>query len=71
MAQVDVHRNSGKQSERIPYVVVVQSSIFDDYKRRVVVSVAIELLGKPVASLATEGGRIIDALDELLTRAWK
>lgn len=105
MAQFDVHRNSGNQRERIPYVVVVQSSIFDEYRRRVVVplvkaayvgkianprfnptfkiakttvvlhpleivSVAIELLGKPVASLAAEGDRIVDALDELLTRAW-
>ena len=37
MAQFDVHRNSGNQRERIPYVVVVQSSIFDEYRRRVVV----------------------------------
>jgi toxin CcdB len=36
-----------------------------------IVSVATELLGKPVTSLAAEGDRIIDALEELLTRAWK
>lgn len=37
MAQFDVHRNSGKNRDSIPYVVVVQSTLFDDYKRRVVV----------------------------------
>ena len=34
-----------------------------------IVSVAAELLGKPVASLAAQGDRIVDALEELLTRA--
>lgn len=37
MAQFDVHRNTGKQREFIPYVVVVQSSLYDSYRRRVVV----------------------------------
>jgi toxin CcdB len=37
MAQFDVHRNTGKNRENIPFVVVVQSSIFDDYTRHVVV----------------------------------
>lgn len=37
MAQFDVHRNPGKHADTIPYVVVVQSSQFDGYKRRVVV----------------------------------
>jgi toxin CcdB len=37
MAQFDVHRNRGQNRESIPYVVIVQSAIFDDYKRRVVV----------------------------------
>ena|SRR5487761_395186 len=37
MAQFDVHRNSGKQRDSIPYVVVVQSAIYDGYDRRVVV----------------------------------
>jgi len=37
VAQFDVHRNSGKQRDSIPYVVVVQSAIFDGYDRRVVV----------------------------------
>jgi toxin CcdB len=105
MAQFDVHRNSGNHADSIPYVVVVQSALFDDYSRRVVVplvksaavgsvanerfnptfkigrvsvvlhpleivSVAVDRLGKPVASLAAEGTRILNALDELLSRAW-
>jgi toxin CcdB len=37
MPQFDVHRNSGKHKDTIPFVVVVQSAQFDDYRRRVVV----------------------------------
>jgi toxin CcdB len=37
MPQFDVHRNSGNHRDTIPYVVVVQSTLFDGYKRRVVV----------------------------------
>jgi toxin CcdB len=37
MAQFDVHRNIGKHKDTIPFVVVVQSSQFDSYRRRVVV----------------------------------
>lgn len=108
MAQFDVHRNIGRQRESIPFVVVVQSSLFDKYRRRVVVplvsksalgedstvtgtrinpvfsvegvdvvlhpleivSVATDQLGEKVASLASEGIQITDALDELLTRSW-
>ncbi|MDK9713872.1 MAG: CcdB family protein [Sulfuritalea sp.] len=105
MAQFDVHRNIGKHRDDIPYVVLVQSSLYDSYRRRVVVpmvrkavlgkvsnprfnpsfrienvqvvlhpleivSVPIELLGEYVESLSSEGSRIMDALDELLTRAW-
>lgn len=35
--QFDVHRNCGKHKDTIPYVVVVQSAQFDNYRRRVVV----------------------------------
>lgn len=105
MAQFDVHRNTGKHRDDIPYVVLVQSSLYDSYRRRVVVpmvrkstlgkvsnprfnpafkieniqvilhpleivSVPNELLGEYVQSLSSEGSRIMDALDELLTRAW-
>jgi toxin CcdB len=106
MAQFDVHLNIGKHRADIPYVVVVQSSLYEAYRRRVVVplvrksvigkvanprlnptfkiqsisvvlhpleivSVANEQLGERVMSLAAEGQQIIDALDELLTRAWQ
>jgi toxin CcdB len=37
MAQFDVHENRGNSHNTIPYVVVVQSALFDDYRRRVVV----------------------------------
>jgi toxin CcdB len=37
MAQFDVHRNPGRHTDTIPFVVVVQSSQFDHYRRRVVV----------------------------------
>lgn len=105
MAQFDVHRNTGKHRDDIPYVVLVQSSLYDSYRRRVVVpmvrksalgkvsnprfnpsfkienvqvvlhpleivSVPNELLGEHVASLSSEGSRIMEALDELLTLAW-
>jgi toxin CcdB len=36
MPQFDVHRNTGRQKHAIPFVVVVQSSQFDSYRRRVV-----------------------------------
>jgi toxin CcdB len=37
MAQLDVHRNGGRHKNAIPLIVVVQSSQFDGYRRRVVV----------------------------------
>lgn len=105
MAQFDVHRNPGQHRDSIPFVVVVQSGIFDGYRRRVVVplvkrshvksiyrsrlnptftvkgvsvvlhpldvvSVPVDKLGKPVASLSQHGSRIVEALDELFTRVF-
>ncbi len=37
MAQFDVHKNIGKNKHAIPFVVIVQSSLYDKYRRRVVV----------------------------------
>ena len=37
MAQFDVHHNKGNLKEAMPFVVLVQSSQFDLYRRRVVV----------------------------------
>jgi toxin CcdB len=47
MAQFDVHRNTGRQKHAIPFVVVVQSSQFDNYRRRVVLPlVRASILGR-------------------------
>ena len=47
MAQFDVHRNTGKHRDSIPFVVIVQSSLFSDYRRRIVVPlVRKSVLGK-------------------------
>lgn len=108
MAQFDVHRNTGRHRDAIPFVVVVQSSLFDTYRRRVVVplvlksslgvtasitgsklnpvftidgqevvlhplemvSIATEQLGEKAGTLADDGLKVSDALDELLTRSW-
>jgi toxin CcdB len=37
MAQFDVHRNTGRQKEAIPFVVIVQSAQFRSYRRQVVI----------------------------------
>ena len=37
MAQFDVHRNKGPLKESIPFVVIVQSALFDRYRRRMVI----------------------------------
>lgn len=50
MAQFDVYRNPGSQGESIPYVVVVQSSWFDGYRRRIVVPLVRKSVLGPVAS---------------------
>jgi toxin CcdB len=36
MAQFDVHRNTGRLRDSVPFVVIVQSSQFDGYRRRLV-----------------------------------
>lgn len=49
MAQFDVHRNTGRHRDDIPYVVLVQSSLYDSYRRRVVVPLVMKsALGKVV-----------------------
>lgn len=49
MAQFDVHRNTGKHRDAIPFVVVVQSSLFDAYRRVVVPLVLQTMLGAGLA----------------------
>jgi toxin CcdB len=105
MAQFDIHRNPGQSRDAIPYLVVLQSAIYDEYHRRVVIplvkqshytgahsarfnpvftvegtkvvldpldmlSMPVDKLGEPVASLAQHGDLIRDAVDELMTRAY-
>jgi toxin CcdB len=50
MAQFDVHRNSGRNAESIPYLVVVQSSLYDEYSRRVVVPLVKASAVGPIAN---------------------
>jgi toxin CcdB len=59
MAQFDVHRNTGKHREEIPYVVIVQSSLFDGYRRRVVVPL--------VRSSYLDNAAILSALNPAFT----
>ncbi|NVO05897.1 MAG: CcdB family protein [Rhodoferax sp.] len=108
MSQFDVHRNTGRNSAVIPFVVIVQSAAFNDRRRRLVVplvatdktqgqvkfptsrvnptftiagikvilnpfdmtSVAVDILGEQVGSLAKEGDVIMTALDEIFSQAW-
>jgi toxin CcdB len=49
MAQFDVHRNNGLQKANNPFVVLVQSVLFDDYRRRLVVPL-VRLSAMPVKS---------------------
>jgi toxin CcdB len=105
VAQFDVYRNTGSSRNSVPYMVVLQSVVYDGYNRRVVIplakarhirgafparfmpaftikgervvlhplevsSVAVERLGKPVTSLAEHGQKIIDAMDELMSRVY-
>jgi toxin CcdB len=103
--QLDVHRNPGRNSRAVPFVVVVQSNRFRASARRVVVPLVAEeafgqvdsdfgprfiiegqhvildplqitniprdVLGPSVSSLATDDNRIINAMDALLSRAWR
>ena len=56
MAQFDVHRNKGPLKESIPFVVIVQSSLFDQYRRRMVVPL-VRRTALPVGA-ATAGTRM-------------
>jgi toxin CcdB len=103
--RLDVHRNPGRNSRAVPFVVVVQSNRFRASARRVVVplvaadvfeqadsdfgphfmingqhvvldplqiaNVPRDVLGTPVLSLADQDSRIINAIDALLSRAWR
>ena len=55
MAQFDVHRNKGPLKDAIPFVVVVQSSLFDRYRRRMVVPLVLRTV--LTGQAATVGSR--------------
>jgi toxin CcdB len=49
MAQFDVHRNIGRFRETVPFLVIVQSSQFSNYRRRIVVPLVKEnTIGVPL-----------------------
>ena len=56
MAQFDVHRNIGRLKDAIPFVVLVQSSLFDGYRRRMVVPL-VRRSALPAAA-STSGSRL-------------
>ncbi|TAH46544.1 MAG: plasmid maintenance protein CcdB [Dokdonella sp.] len=56
MAQFDVHRNPASKQDNVPYVVVVQSSVFDDYRRRVVVPLALKSNYGPICNARFQPG---------------
>jgi toxin CcdB len=51
MSQFDVHRNAGRHAALIPFVVVVQSAVFDERRRRVVVPLVASDLAQQQVSL--------------------
>lgn len=73
MSQFDVHRNIGRQAAQVPYVVVVQSAVFDARRRRIVVPLVagdvlareVDLPSSPVNPVFTVEGRqvVLNPLD--------
>jgi toxin CcdB len=51
MSQFDVHRNAGRHQDNIPFVVIVQSALFDGYRRRVVVPLVKKSVLGPIRNL--------------------
>ncbi|WP_404301331.1 CcdB family protein [Alicycliphilus denitrificans] len=69
MAQFDVHRNKGALRKSIPFVVIVQSSQFDRYRRRVVVPLVLQSLlpkGSPTAGARMNPVFVIEGLRVVL-----
>ncbi|WP_137178243.1 CcdB family protein [Roseomonas sp. AR75] len=52
MAQFDVHRNPGRATREVPYVVVLQSAWFDSHPRRLVAPLLLVSAGRTLG-LAT------------------
>ena len=61
VSQFDIHRNTGRNREAIPYVLVVQSSLFSRAQRRVVVPlVSVEILGRVAQLPASSVNPVFD-----------
>lgn len=58
MAQFDVHRNTGRLRDAVPFVIVVQSSQFDAYRRRIVA---------PLVKAGTVGSPVLRTLNPVFT----
>lgn len=67
MAQFDVHVNPGARRAEVPYVVLVQSALFDAYRRRVVVPLVRRgLLPATAHSVGTRMNPVFEVLGESL-----
>ncbi len=65
MAQFDVHSNPGPRRDQVPYVVLVQSALFDDYRRRLVVPlVRVKALPPGIKSIGTRANPVFDVNGE-------
>jgi toxin CcdB len=61
MARFDIHRNPGRLRDTVPFVVIVQSAMFNRYNRRLVV---------PVVKASNLSASLKDALDAVVSRSW-
>ena len=66
MAQFAVHRNPGRQKDAIPFVVVVQSTIYDDSRRRVVVPLVRKTSDVPVYARRLNPAFVVDGITVVL-----
>lgn len=66
MAQFDVHRNRGLSRDRFPFVVIVQSALYDEYNRRVVVPLSKKTYFEKVGASRLNPTFIIDAMPVVL-----
>lgn len=66
MPQFDVHRNSGRHREAIPFVVIVQSSLYDDYRRRVVVPLVRKALLGTITDPGFNPSFVIETIEVVL-----
>lgn len=66
MRQFDVFRNRGRSAAAIPFVVVVQSSLYESTRRRVVLPLVRAVTLRPVPDSAFNPGFTVDDVDVVL-----